>query len=63
MTEVESDLVQLARLSLAGKTDDVRMFVSRIVRKYRKTNPKLAEQLYAHMAENKLESIAAILGR
>lgn len=39
------DLVQLARLALAEQTDDVRLFVARLVRKYRASEPELAEQM------------------
>src|SRR5574343_940180 len=45
MNEVQSDLAQLIRLSLADQTEDVRLFVARLVRKYRNTDPELAEQM------------------
>lgn len=45
MNEVQSDLVQLIRLALAEQTEDVRLFVARLVRKYRNTDPELAEQM------------------
>lgn len=40
-----SDLVQLVRLALAEQTEDVRLFAARLVRKYRATEPELAEQV------------------
>lgn len=43
--EVKSDLAQLIRLALAEQTEDVRLFVARLVRKYRNTDPELAEQM------------------
>lgn len=43
--EVQSDLAQVIRLALAEQPEDVRLFVARLVRKYRNTNPALAEQL------------------
>ncbi|RQG73503.1 ATPase [Pseudomonas aeruginosa] len=45
LTKVKSDLVQVARLALNEKTDDVRLFVARLVRQYRGVEPELAEQL------------------
>ena len=43
--EHQSDLAQIVRLALAEQTEDVRLFVARLVRKYRSSNPPLAEQL------------------
>lgn len=43
------DLVQLARLALAEQTDDVRLFVARLVRRYRASEPELAEQMDAFL--------------
>jgi hypothetical protein len=45
MNETQSDLAQLIRLALAEQTEDVRLFVARLVRKYRNTDPELAEQM------------------
>lgn len=45
MNEVKSDLAQVIRLALAEQTEDVRLFVARLVRKYRNTDPELAEQM------------------
>lgn len=45
MNEVQADLAQLIRLALAEQTEDVRLFVARLVRKYRNTDPELAEQM------------------
>jgi SpoVK/Ycf46/Vps4 family AAA+-type ATPase len=41
----EEDFAQLARLAIDGQQDDVRLFVARLVRKYRGDNPALAERL------------------
>lgn len=43
--DAKADLVQLARLALAEQTDDVRLFVARLVRRYRASEPELAEQM------------------
>lgn len=45
MRESQSDLAQIVRLALAEQTEDVRLFVARLVRKYRSTDPELAEQM------------------
>lgn len=45
MNEAYADLAQIARLALAEQTEDVRLFVARLVRKYRNTEPELAEQM------------------
>jgi SpoVK/Ycf46/Vps4 family AAA+-type ATPase len=41
---IKDDLVQISRLAVSGQTDDVRLYVARMVRKYRKLNPELALQ-------------------
>ena len=45
MNDVQSDLAQIIRLALAEQTEDVRLFVARLVRKYRNSDPELAEQM------------------
>ena len=45
MSEIQSDLAQIARLALAEQTEDVRLFVARLVRKYRNSDPELAAQM------------------
>lgn len=45
MNDFGLDLAQLVRLALAEQTEDVRLFAARLVRKYRNTDPELAEQL------------------
>ena len=40
-----TDLVQLARLALAGKPKDVQLYVRRLINRYRITVPELSEQL------------------
>ncbi|KPZ26151.1 AAA family ATPase [Pseudomonas coronafaciens] len=49
LTKVKSDLAQVSRLALSEKTDDVRLFVARLVRQYRNTEPTLAEQLDTYL--------------
>ncbi len=45
MNYEQRDLAQVVRFALDGQTEDVRLFVARLVRKYRNSNPELAEQL------------------
>ncbi len=45
MSEIQSDLAQVIRLALAEQTEDVRLFVARLVRKYRNSDPELAAQM------------------
>lgn len=45
MNDVQSDLAQVVRLALAEQADDVRLFVARLVRKYRGSAPDLSEQM------------------
>lgn len=43
--DTSEDLAQLARLAINEQTEDVRLFVARLVRKYRGIKPDLAEQM------------------
>jgi SpoVK/Ycf46/Vps4 family AAA+-type ATPase len=43
--EKEKDLVQLARLALAGRPQDIQTYVTRISRKYQKLAPDLGDRL------------------
>lgn len=45
LRELKADLAQIVRLALAEQTEDVRLFAARLVRKYRGTEPELAEQV------------------
>lgn len=45
LIEIDEDLAQLARLAVNEQTEDVRLFVARLVRKYRGIKPGLAEQM------------------
>ena len=60
MNDVASDLAQLVRLALAEQTGDVRLFVARLVRKYRATEPELAEQLDLYLRTNTPRSSAPL---
>lgn len=43
--EMRNDLAQVIRLALSERTEDVRLFTARLLRKYRQSDPELAEQL------------------
>ncbi|MDI6539105.1 ATP-binding protein [Pantoea ananatis] len=45
LSGLKSDLAQLVRLVLSEQYDDVRLYVARLVRKYRESSPDLASQL------------------
>lgn len=49
MDDIKKDLAQVARLALAEQTDDVRLFVARLVRKYRNHEPDLSSVLDEHL--------------
>ncbi|HEY6874666.1 MAG TPA: ATP-binding protein [Geobacteraceae bacterium] len=44
ISNMKEDLAHLARLALTEKPEDVRMFLARLVRKYRGIDPSLADQ-------------------
>jgi len=52
MTDINKDLVQVVRLALSEQTEDVRLFVARLVRKYRATDPELSEQMDVQLKTN-----------
>lgn len=43
--ELQSDLAQMIRLALSEQSEDVRLYVARLVRKYRNSNPEFAQQM------------------
>ncbi len=49
MNDIQSDLAQIVRLALNEQTDDVRLYVAKLVRKYRNTDPPLAERLTQYL--------------
>jgi SpoVK/Ycf46/Vps4 family AAA+-type ATPase len=61
--ELQSDFVQIIRLALSEQSDDVRLFVARLVRKYRNTNPELAEQLDLYLRAKAPRSSAPFRGK
>jgi DNA polymerase III delta prime subunit len=58
--DLRSDLAQVVRLALAEQSDDVRLFVARLVRKYRSEAPELAEQLSLFLRTKNARSTAPL---
>ena len=52
MENIETDLVQIARLALLQEAEDVRLYVARMVRKYRDTKPEVANELSKFLRNN-----------
>lgn len=52
VSSIDKDIVQLARLAMAGRPQDVHAFVQRLVRRYRATLPELAEEFRALLQES-----------
>lgn len=55
---VEGDLADLARLAAAGSVEDVRLFLARLVRKYRVSNPELSGRLDASLSATRSRAAA-----
>jgi hypothetical protein len=60
MSGVKEELVQLIRLALGERAEDVRLYVARLVRKYRKEDPELAVQLDDYLRDSPARSIGAL---
>jgi SpoVK/Ycf46/Vps4 family AAA+-type ATPase len=60
MNEAQSDLAQTIRLALTEQTEDVRLFVARLVRKYRTTEPELSSQLDLYLRSRNPRSGASL---
>lgn len=60
MIDLHSDLAQVVRLALAEQSEDVRLFVARLVRKYRSEEPDLAEQLSSFLRTKNARSTAPL---
>lgn len=60
MNDLQSDLAQVIRLALAEQTEDVRLFVARLIRKYRGAAPELAEQMDLYLRSKAPRSSAPL---
>ena len=50
-TDIEADFLQLARIALSGRSQDVQVVIHRIARRYRSVAPQLAEALTTLLLE------------
>lgn len=56
MDATQSDLAQVIRLALSEQIEDVRLYVARLVRKYRSINPELSEQMETYLRHTSASS-------
>ncbi len=47
--QTNGDLDHIVRLALSGQTDEVRLYVARLARKYRRTNPDLSKKFEKYL--------------
>lgn len=59
----KTDLAQIARLALGQKTDDVRLFVAKLVRQYRGAEPVLSDELAGFLRTNAPKSAQTMMRR
>ena len=45
MKDLEADVVQLARIALTGRAQDIQVFLHRLAKRYRQASPTLADQI------------------
>ena len=57
---IQSDLAQLVRLVMAEQYEDVRLYVARLVRKYRENMPALSEQLDLYLRNKPQKSAQSL---
>lgn len=50
--QIKSELAQIIRMALGGQSDDIRLYVARLVRKYRKIDPQFADQIDSFLRLN-----------
>lgn len=61
--KIKTDLAQTARLALSEKTDDLRLFIAKLVRRYRDAEPALSEELAGFLKANAPKSTPTIMRR
>ena len=59
----KTDLAHVARLSLSDKVDDLRLYVAKLVRHYRDSEPALSEELAAFLRNNAPKSAPSMMRR
>lgn len=55
-TDLDADLVHLARLALTGRTQDVQLYLQRVARRHRITHPELTDELVGLLREGPTRS-------
>ena len=60
MEQAKSDLAQVVRLALSEQVEDVRLFVARLVRKYRSSDPSFAEEMDMHLRSHSPKAASAM---
>ncbi|MCQ4056145.1 AAA family ATPase [Aeromonas sp. SG16] len=61
--DIKADLAQVVRLALGEKTDDIRLFVAKLVRQYRGSEPALSEDLSGFLRANAPKSTPTVMRR
>lgn len=61
--KIKIDLAQVARLALGEKTDDIRLFIAKLVRQYRDSEPVLSEELAGFLRTNAPKSTPTMMRR
>lgn len=61
--KIKIDLAQISRLALGEKTDDVRLFIAKLVRQYRDSEPLLSEELAGFLRVNAPKSTPTMMRR
>jgi len=60
MDQIKTDLAQVVRLALSQQSEDVRLFVARLVRKYRSTDPSFAEEMDTYLRSHSPKAQSAM---
>jgi hypothetical protein len=60
MEQAKSDLAQVVRLALSEQVEDVRLFVARLVRKYRSSDPSFAEEMDMYLRSHSPKAASAM---
>ena len=60
MDQIKTDLAQVVRLALSQQSEDVRLFVARLVRKYRNSDPNLAEEMDGYLRSHSPKAQSAM---
>src|SRR5690554_151037 len=62
-SKIKFDIAQVSCLALSEKNDDLRLFIAKLVRKYRDTEPNLSEELAGYLRTNAPNSASSMMRR